>query len=58
MENVTLMCQTEVVGSGGVRLLGMKSCWEEEDVLGACWEGLGTTVGPEAGQLCHPRATL
>lgn len=26
MENVLLMCQTEVVGSGGVRLLGTRSC--------------------------------
>ena len=54
MENVLLMCQTDVVGSGGLRLLGTESCWEEEEFLGACWEGLGTTVGPEAGQLCHP----
>lgn len=33
MENVLLMCQTEVARSGGVRLLGMKSCWE---FLGSC----------------------
>lgn len=26
MENVLLMCQTEVVGSGRVRLLGTRSC--------------------------------
>lgn len=58
MENVLLMCQTKVVGSGGVWLLGTKSCWEEEEFLGACWEGLGTTRGPEAGQHCNPRATL
>lgn len=54
MESVLPMCQTEVVGSSGVQLLGTKSCWEEEEFMGACWEGLGTTVGPGAGQLCHP----
>lgn len=34
MENVLLMCQTEVVGSGGARLLGTKSCLKEEELLG------------------------
>lgn len=34
MENVLLMCQTEVVGSGGARLLGTKSCSKEEELLG------------------------
>lgn len=58
MENVLLMSQTEVLGSGRGRLLGMKSSWGEEEFWGACWEGLGTTVGPEAGQLCHPLAPL
>lgn len=58
MENVLLMCQTEVVGSGGARLLGTKSCSNEEELSGTCWEGLGTTAGPELGQLCHPGAAL
>lgn len=48
--NVLLICQTEVVET--------KSCSKEEELLGTCWEGLGTTAGPELGQLCHPGAAL